>query len=116
MSKKTLCLDFDGVIRHPKTNLFVPGAIEFVIKCINSSFKIYICSARKDYGWMIEWTHEELYQKLGPQHAQKIMTHLNWYDKKPQADVYLDDRALNFDGTWPEIMSNLLQFKPWWKL
>lgn len=31
---------------------------------------------------------------------------------KPAAMVSIDDRAINFDGNWPEI-SSLLSFRPW---
>lgn len=38
-----------------------------------------------------------------------------WPITKPPAFVTLDDRALTFDGNWPEL-SELEKFKPWNKV
>ncbi|MGI9501474.1 MAG: hypothetical protein ACR2RE_00265 [Geminicoccaceae bacterium] len=37
---------------------------------------------------------------------------LSWPWFKPPASVSIDDRALTFDGTWPEVGA-LKSFKPW---
>ena len=37
---------------------------------------------------------------------------IEWPTEKPPAMVTIDDRALTFDGTWPEI-EDLLAFQPW---
>ncbi len=35
---------------------------------------------------------------------------------KPLADVYIDDRALRFNGCWEEFyIQQILKFKPWYK-
>ena len=67
---------------------------------------------------MINWfgTHAPF---AGPVTASE--SHISWYGdmvgltfptEKPPAFLTLDDRALTFDGTWPDI-TTLQEFKPW---
>jgi len=35
---------------------------------------------------------------------------------KPPADIYLDDRGLNFEGNWPNMLDKIRKFKTWKKL
>ena len=110
--KPTLCLDFDGVL-HSYTTPWegasfiadppVPGAREFVLQAL-PHFEVVVFSSRS-------------HQSGGINAMQR------WLDKyefplvkfptiKPAAFLTIDDRALNFDGTWPDV-SKLLEFKPW---
>lgn len=42
----------------------------------------------------------------------KFLEEIEWPTEKPAAFVTIDDRALTFDGTWPDI-EKLLSFSPW---
>jgi len=116
MLKKTLCLDFDGVI-HSYTSGWqgadvipdppVPGAIEFIRKALET-FKVVIYSSRShELGGitaMKNWLEE--YADLD------LVDALDFPTYKPSAFITIDDRALTFNGTWPD-MKTLLDFQPW---
>lgn len=44
--------------------------------------------------------------------ADKVVDEIKWPLFKPPATVTIDDRALQFTGSWPEH-ETLLRFKPW---
>lgn len=119
----------------------VPGALEFIETALKS-FEVAIHSSRSRYiggrraikRWLVRqfvrrsWNqlsdadrargqlfagltasdYEEEYQRRAQQTVSRIAFPL-W---KPAAFVTLDDRALTFTGTWPDL-ATLKQFKPW---
>lgn len=44
--------------------------------------------------------------------ADEIIKRIKWPTHKPPATLTIDDRALQFDGTWPAY-SEIKAFKPW---
>ena len=116
-----LCLDFDGVIHSYDSGWKgatvipdppVPGALEF-LKAATERFTVAIYSTRSSVTGgriaMSRWLDH---------HAGLVGMRGNWLDRiewpgeKPPALVTLDDRALTFTGTWPDLDA-LLNFKPW---
>lgn len=108
--KKKLFIDFDGVLNTYKgwngeDELFQPseGSFEF-LKALAVDYKIYIFTTRereKVYKWMI--THH-LYQYI-----QDVT------NKKEPAHLYIDDRAITFNGDYNQIIEDIKSFKPHWK-
>ena len=114
--KPILCLDFDGVC-HSYTSKWqgpevipdppVDGLADFLEDAIKL-FDVQIFSTRSSMPggtkamrmWLWAHTNEEIVE------AVKFPT------KKPPAMVTLDDRAITFDGVFPEV-EELLKFKPW---
>jgi hypothetical protein len=129
--KKTVCIDFDGVI-HSYTSPWthateihdppVPGAFAALWGYVNAGLDVAIHSSRSAYGeyyfddnesgrtsegidamrdWM--WKHA-----LRPNLIHKV----RWPVDKPPAMLYIDDRGYTFEGDWPsaEFIKN---FKPW---
>ncbi len=134
MTKPILCLDFDGVI-HSYTSGWmgpteiqdppVPGAMEFLVKAYEV-FNINIYSSRSgtDEGiaamkfWLAKHMadHFSVFGNTGihPVEQAEIFAFAKtyWPTKKPPAMVTIDDRAITFTGTWPDI-GDLLAFQPW---
>jgi len=117
MSKPTLVVDFDGVLHSYSSGWHgaatvsdgpVDGAIEFLTAAVKA-FDVCISSSRSHEAGGREAMREAL-AKWGL--GQDILDQIAFPTVKPAAFVTLDDRAIQFDGTWPDI-SALLAFKPW---
>ncbi len=115
MSKPILCLDFDGVI-HSYTSGWkgadqipdppVPGAMEFIKKA-REYFRVAIFSSRSNQPGGLKAMQD--YISI---HGDIGFYDVEWPLEKPPALVTIDDRAITFTGTWPD-MKSLLEFKPW---
>lgn len=117
----------------------VPGALEFIVKALDH-FEVHIFSSRS-HQWggkraMKRWLHQHLvdlaatFETTPPWllrhihtfadpwpdevdfHINKLVGQIKWPWFKPPATVTLDDRAITFDGTWPDF-DGLRAFKPW---
>lgn len=124
MSKPILCLDFDGVI-HSYTSGWkgarnipddpVPGALEFMAEAL-FDWDVVVLSSRARYwggitamrGWLRKHAMG-LYWDSPAGNGLECVRFVRW---KPSAFVTLDDRALTFNGTWPDLPA-LRKFKPW---
>ena len=123
MSKPILCLDFDGVIHsyisgwQGARNIPdppMPGAIEFIADALVEGWDVVIHSSRARYFGgitaMRNWlrTHSgNMWDTMGVAIAD--VRFVRW---KPPAVVTIDDRAMRFEGVWPEPKA-LRKFKPW---
>lgn len=104
--KKTIAIDFDGVI-HSYISGFVrggavfdppnPGAIDSLHKLDKKGFKIVIFTARTDFGPIIEWLRQ-----YWP--ADSTMEIPEVTNIKPAAFAYIDDRAIRFTN-WIDILN-----------
>jgi hypothetical protein len=145
MSKPILCIDFDGVI-HSYTSSWkgadvisdpiVPGFFDWA-EVADEYFDLVIYSSRSKTlsgiaamrKWFIEQFVEycrsrrlEAFTDADAEDTLKIkaegfpVIHLRFAHEKPPAFLTIDDRAIQFDGSWenphlnPERMSH---FKPW---
>lgn len=116
--RKTLCIDFDGVIhsyisgwKGPSTivDLPVPGALDWLDALIVSQqYEVCIYSSRsKDPGGvdaMKAWFEENEFST----------DNLSFPTEKPAAWLTIDDRAICFRGTFPSMLE-IEHFKPWYK-
>lgn len=126
MTKPILCLDFDGVI-HSYTSGWkgadvipdppVPGAMRFIWDAADH-FTIAIFSSRSHQSggksamqaWLAK--HFRTHWAADRTHCDDVLAEIQWPNEKPSAFVTLDDRAIQFEGMWPEPKA-LLDFKPW---
>lgn len=122
--KPILCLDFDGVI-HSYTSGWkgadiipdppVDGAIAFMLGALRH-FDVTIYSARSAQSgglaamkrWLKHHADAAWYETPDGPGLESIQ----FPASKPAAMVSIDDRALTFDGTWPDIQT-LREFQPW---
>lgn len=132
--KPILCLDFDGVI-HSYTSKWMgvahipdPPVIDHngisAIKKLYEyceKFKVCIYSTRSEsplgiqamIEWLAYWESDYWREHPNEPRPRTSLTLLISFPKtKPPALVTVDDRAVTFDGTWPEVEA-LLNFKPW---
>ena len=126
MHKPILCLDFDGVC-HLYTSGWqgadvipdetVPGLFEFLEQAA-PFFDIQVFSSRSHQPGgipaMQAW-FEKQYQKWQEEgHKGSGPLPLTFPTQKPAAFVSLDDRAITFNGQWPEV-EFIRNFQPWHK-
>ncbi len=122
-TKPILCIDFDGVIHWYRNgwkgateidDIPVPGVREFIARA-SQQFRVVIYSSRSQQPGGIEamqaWM--EKYDVLRAYEKYEVPT-VEFSTEKPSAFVTLDDRAVQFNGTWPDI-AELIAFVPWYK-
>jgi hypothetical protein len=124
--KKTLVLDFDGVLHSYSSGWGghevvadppVPGAMAFLYDALKS-FKVCIFSSRSSTPQGIEAMQMWVAKHAKPlffDYGQPWWLQIEWPVNKPAAHVTIDDRAITFDGNWPS-MAELVGFKPWFQL
>lgn len=126
MSKPILCLDFDGVC-HAYTSPWqrasiisddaVPGLFPFLEQA-HQVFDVQVFSSRsKDPSGILAmqtWFQQQWQKCRAPDDTRALaeVVTLAFPDRKPAAFLTIDDRAITFDGTWPEVGA-LRAFKPW---
>lgn len=121
--KPILCLDFDGVI-HSYTSGWkgarnipdppVPGALNFISEALEEGFDVVVHSSRARY-WggisaMRSWLQKHAgnqWDTMGPSFCD--VRFARW---KPPAMLTIDDRAMRFEGVWPNV-KEIRIFKPW---
>jgi ribonucleotide monophosphatase NagD (HAD superfamily) len=120
-----IAIDFDGVL-HGYSKGFqdgeiydppVPGAAEAMKKMKEQGHYLYIFTTRTN----------KIFRKKGDGKDEKYQENQikEWmakydipYDKiwtfgKPMADLFIDDRAINFAGNWDDTFETVTNFKTW---
>lgn len=113
----TVVFDFDGVI-HSYTSGWrgvntIPGppvpGIEKALAELHETYEIVVVSSRCSTQAGVDAINHWLYRNGLAQYVDKVCM------EKPPALVYIDDRAICFDGH-PEMLLNKIQeFKPWYQ-
>lgn len=126
--KPILCIDFDGVLHGYQSGWQgvgkcpdppVPGAAEFLYEAVKH-FRVMIHSSRSKSirgRWAMQAyvrEHLDTWTTFCPDLPtyDRVSDAIEWPWFKPPALITIDDRALTFDGSWPEIAA-LKAFRPW---
>lgn len=112
--KKTLALDFDGVVHRYSKGWTTPddcydeptpGFIDW-LTLAEASFNVVIVSSRL----ASVAGHAAVRQWLAKYGLERLRTST----ERPPAFLTIDDRAIMFTGNWADYpMDILLEFKPW---
>ena len=115
-----LCIDFDGVISENKRGWEgvevdsreepVKGAI-FFLSCAVKNFKVIVHSARCNRRSGIHQMKKWLLEYGMSEHAIGL---LSFQPGKPSAAIFLDDRAVRFDGTFEDPGNMHYKYLPWY--
>ena len=120
MTKPILCLDFDGTIHSYESgwqgadvipDFPIDGSFSFIEHALKD-FEVHIFSARSGLPGGIEAMESWFIKHGWPEDDFGKPVNLVFPTSKPSAHVSIDDRAINFTGTWPSIQS-LKNFRPW---
>jgi histidinol phosphatase-like enzyme len=110
MFHKTILIDLDGVLNiydgHYNENYIPPikeGALEF-IKEISKKYKIVVFTTRNSFlasRWIIDNGLEKYVE--------------NVTNVKEPAYLIIDDRCINFDGNYNNLIDKINNFSVWYK-
>ena len=111
MSRSIICVDFDGGIysnmKYQGTTILngkpVDGAVDALSELAKSS-RIIINSSRFEVDEGMEAVREWMISNGMDYELSK---------HKPNADIYIDDRAVCFDGDWGETIERVRSFRQW---
>lgn len=118
MEKKTICVDFDGVIAQydefKGNDIFgdpidgVQSAMEVLKK---KGFTIIIFTTRTASSKLKKYLNDNhiTYDYINENPDQPKGSNSG----KPIADIYLDDRAICFKGNWKYALESIASFIPW---
>jgi hydroxymethylpyrimidine pyrophosphatase-like HAD family hydrolase len=115
---KTICIDIDGTLVHYEEwqgeNYFgpvIPGAADAVKQLRLNGWFVIIYTTRSDKAVIKKFLIENKieFDAINENPYQPI----NAIGGKPIADVYIDDRAITFDGDWTTAYDKIVSFKPW---
>lgn len=111
MFKKRILIDLDGVLNNYNGNYdenHIPeikqGAKDFLKNLFDKNYELHLFTTRNASSaekWLIE---------NNINHYFKTIT-----NTKISAFVYIDDRAINFNGDYKQTIDNIESFKVYWK-
>lgn len=107
--KKTIAVDFDGVLNNYKgydaRNLGTPRKnVEKFLKELSNDYTIIIFTSR-NHSLVRHWLVEN--------HLDKYIHNVT--NSKPPAVAYIDDRAVNFSGDYDKVLDDVKDFKAFWE-
>lgn len=119
MKKKTICIDFDGVIHDYSKGWqgddvfgsMIPNADLGTKALKKQGFTIIIFTTRPKTDALVKWLKDNkiVYDYINENPSQPKKS-----SGKLIADVYLDDRGITFRGTWDEwLIEQIVSFKSW---
>jgi len=106
-----LSIDFDGVI-HPYTDGFkgkgvfdspLPYAVAGMKALKSLGYDLYVWTCRKDLNVVTQYLKENLIP------FDKVTSRT-----KISSAIYVDDRGLRFNGSWPDLVQEIESFKLWY--
>lgn len=114
-NKKTVVLDFDGVIHSYVSGWQgaaiipdepVPGIRDAIRDIRKYGYEVAVVSARCSTAWGMAAVKQWL--------ADNDIIVDKVCAEKPPAVCYVDDRAICFDGHPESLLDKISSFKPWW--
>lgn len=116
--EKIICIDFDGVIAeydgykgwgvfgNPILNVDI-----YTKKLKEDGWKIIIFTTRNETKLIEEYCykHNIAFDTIN----KPISNYIHTNNGKPHANIYLDDRAITFNGYWKTAFEKIINFKTW---
>jgi hypothetical protein len=119
VARKVICVDFDAtIVPWGELDAIIeplPGAIKAIRDFKDAGYRIVILTSRMSPTWWIaeDWTAGNVtYLKWWNSVADVCKKYDIPFDEitceKVPAQYYIDDRAIEFKGNWPEIVERIL--------
>lgn len=123
MIDKVIAIDFDGVLHRYSKGWNggviyddpVKGSKEALQSLKEKGYTIYIYTGRTNSEFRHEGESDQVIAIENWLNIHQIPYDKIWLDGKPAASIYLDDRAIRFNGNWDETLLAMNENDPWWK-
>lgn len=107
---KSIAIDFDGVLAN-----YIPGMASrdeqgLPIKDARTA----LIQIKQDGYDIIIWTSRPITKNL-KQWFKDYDIPYDYIITKPDCHLFVDDRAINFNGNWNETLQEIKQFREWWR-
>ena len=105
-----VAVDFDGVLNRytgwkGENKLFEPqSGVKYFLKKLNEDYDVVIFTCRNT---------EKVKKWLKDNELDMYIKGVT--ENKPKAIAYIDDRAINYDGSYEKTLKKLKDFKTWWE-
>jgi hypothetical protein len=118
-ANKVICIDFDGVISSYTSwkgryiyGKPIKGAAQYTTLLKDHGWTIIIHTTRLENEHIEIYLNENgiKYDYINHNPNQPMPSNMG----KPYANIYLDDRGLNFNGDWEETFDKILEFKTYY--
>ena len=108
--KKTILIDLDGVL-----NEYQGGFEKGYIPPMKDGVKEFLQSLSKDYELKLFTTRNKILATkwLIENNIDNYFTDIT--NTKDLAWLYIDDRCINFDGNFDNLVTSVNSFKPWYR-
>lgn len=113
IAKKVALVDFDGTL-YPFGHMFdfpdpLPGAVEAMKSLNEAGYKIIIFTSRLSRRWLdtVDQTaaqHRQYIEQICARDGIKIA---EITAEKVPAEFYIDDKAINYNNNWEEIIDKI---------
>lgn len=93
-----IAVDWDDTLVDAKTQEWLPGAREALKALRRRGHKLLILSARASW----DGGRDQIAAKLASVGIRDVAIHA-----KPTADLFIDDRAIEFHGDWSQVLRRI---------
>lgn len=94
-----VCLDWDDTLVDVATQEWLPDAEWALGKMVKAGWKVTVLSCRASW--------PEGAASIAAKLDASRLSAVDVTDVKPAADVYVDDKAVRFDGDWASIFADI---------
>ncbi len=111
MYRKTILIDLDGVLNNYTGNFDIN-----YIPSIKEGAKEFITELSKEYNIKLFTTRNKILASkwLIKEGLDNIISDIT--NTKDLSFLYIDDRCIKFNGNYCELLNEIRNFKPWYKI